>query len=46
MEAIDNFIMKNLNPLGFDDDKIKLVLYFVNLCGYFLVFNYTLRVCF
>ncbi|KAM3138903.1 hypothetical protein pb186bvf_008916 [Paramecium bursaria] len=28
MEAIDNFIMQNLNPLGFDDDKIKLVFYF------------------
>ena len=34
MEAIDNFIMQNLNPLGFDDDKIKLVFYFVIL--YFL----------
>ena len=31
MEILDEFLVKNVNPFGFDEDRLKLVLYFVNI---------------
>ena len=31
MEIFDEFLVKNVNPFGFDEDRLKLVLYFVNI---------------
>ena len=35
MDALDEFLVKNFNPVGFDEDRLKLVLYFVNICYMF-----------